>query len=120
VAGSLNTAKLRRMNYPKPYEWLQLIAEYEKSGLTQKEFVAQQQVHLSTFQYWLYRRSKRSQLASKPSPTFLPVEVVASPALKARAAEEQLIEVATHSGLRLRFEVGTNVRYLTELLAAMG
>ena len=57
---------------------------------------------------------------SKPSPKFLPVEVVASPALKARDAEEQLIEVATCSGLRLRFEVGTEIRYLAELLAAIG
>ena len=108
------------MNYPKPDEWPAVIAEYEKSGLTQKEFVAQRQIPFSTFQYWLYRKSKRLQLASNSSPKFLPVEVIASPALKTRGSDAQLVEVATRRGAIVRFEVGTDLRYVAELLAAIG
>ena len=108
------------MNYARPDEWPSLIAEYEKSGLTQKEFTAQKQIPFSTFQYWSYRKSKRLQLASNSSPKFLPVEVVASPALQTRAADTRLVEVATRRGAIVRFEVGTDLRYVAELLAALG
>src|SRR5262244_507292 len=74
------------MRYPTPEEWPNLIAEFRQSGLTQKEFVAKHDIPHSTFQYWLYVRSKRLSADSKLSRKFLPLEVVTSPALKARAA----------------------------------
>jgi hypothetical protein len=36
----------------------QLISDYERSGLTQREFARQRGLKLTTFQYWLYRRVK--------------------------------------------------------------
>ena len=38
----------------------QLISDYERSGLTQREFARQRQLKLTTFQYWLYRRVRPS------------------------------------------------------------
>ena len=73
------------MRRPGPDEWRRLVSEYEQSGLTQKEYCAQHDVSLSTFQYWRYKQGK---LASKfdvnSRAAFVPVEVVASPAPTAR------------------------------------
>jgi hypothetical protein len=38
----------------------QLISDYERSGLTQREFARERGLKLTTFQYWLYRRSRPS------------------------------------------------------------
>lgn len=109
------------MRRPGRDEWLQLIEEFKRSGLQQKEFVAKHDVSLSTFQFWLYRKSKlHSGSQSKSSPTFLPIEVVASPAPQAREGRPGVVEVAIRSGAVLRFEAGTDTRYLAELIAAIG
>lgn len=94
------------------------MAEYEASGLQQKDFCARHDVSLNTLQYWLYRRSKKSGSESGSMTKFLPVTVVASPALKARG--DGAIEVALPSRVLLRFPVGTDSRYLAELIAALG
>lgn len=115
------------MIHPGPDQWPEVIEEFRRSGLQQKEFAAKHDLHLSTLQYWLYRgskktQSKRLQFESKSSPKFLPIQVVASPAPKlARvAAEERLVEVALRSGVVLRFATGTDPRYLATLCAALG
>jgi hypothetical protein len=106
------------MRYPSPEEWPKLIAEFRESGLTQKEFVAKHDIPHSTFQYWLYVRGKRLSTDSKLSRKFLPMEVVASPALKARAAAG-LIEATLASGVVIRFGVGTDARYIAQLLSSL-
>ena len=107
------------MRRPGADEWIQLIEEYRGSGLQQKEFCAKHDLSINTLRFWLYKRSKsRSESDSKPAPTFLPVEVVASPAPQARAGK--IIEVALRSGALVRFSTGTDTRYLAELLAAIG
>jgi hypothetical protein len=112
------------MNYPKPDEWLVLIDEFRKSGLQQKEFCAKKDVSLNTFRYWLYekREEKRSERIANRVQRFLPVEVVASPAPKARVTPggATIIEAAVQSGVVVRFVVGTDTRYLAELFAAIG
>lgn len=108
------------MRRPGPEGWKQLLAEFEQSGLTQKEFAAQKDVSLSTMQYWMYKRAKlASKIDVNSPPRFLPVEVVSSPAPKARAGDE-VLEAALRSGVIVRFCVGTDTRYLAELLAAIG
>lgn len=99
---------------------MRLITEFEQSHLTQKEFCAQQGVSLSTFQYWRYKRSKlESKFDVNSRGAFLPIEVVASPAPKARE-EAGIIEAALRSGVLIRFAAGTDTVYLAELLAALG
>ena len=114
------------MKHPSSEQWLALVEEFRDSGLQQKEFAAKHDLHLSTLQYWLYRgsktRSRPVQIVSKASPKFLPIEVVASPAPKlARVANGQsILEAALPGGVTLRFLIGTDTRYLAELVAALG
>jgi hypothetical protein len=104
---------------PGPAEWATLLAEYKQSGLTQKEFVAKHDLALSTLQFWLYKQSKlKSVFDSNSSPAFLPVQVVASPAPKARFGGA--VEVALDGGTTtLRFIVGTDPRYVALLVQAL-
>jgi hypothetical protein len=102
---------------PSSEEWIALLAEFEQSGLQQKEFCAKHDLVLSTFQYWMYRKSKRrSESEAKISESFVPFEVVGSAAPEAR--RDGAIEVAL-SGLVVRFSVGTDAKYLAELLRAL-
>jgi hypothetical protein len=101
-------------------EWAKLIAEYESSEISQKEFVAKHDVSLATFQFHLYKLRKRASTPNSESPAaFLPIEVVASPAPQARKAIDG-VEVALRSGVVVRFEVGTELHYLSALFAALG
>ncbi len=107
------------MRFPSPTEWLKLIEEFRAGDLEQKEFAAKHDLPLNTFRYWLYRKAKHAaQIESKPSPKFLPVRVVSSPATKSRAGE--LLEVELGARPVLRFTVGTDTKYLAELIAALG
>lgn len=102
-------------------EWKRLIAEYEAGDLTQKEFAAKHDVSVATLQFHLYKLRRGTSIRnSESSPAFVPVEVVASPASSTRARDAGLIEVGLRSGAVLRFLVGTDVRYLAELLSALG
>ena len=100
---------------------MRLITEYETSGLPQKEFVAKADISFSTFQYWLYRKSKKSGSQSGSTQKFLPVELVGSPAPVAREGAESIgsVEVELPTGLRVRFESGTPARYIAELVGAL-
>jgi hypothetical protein len=101
-------------------ERLKVLERYRRSELTQREFAAREGIALSTLQYWLYRGSKREPKVEASSvPRFLPIEVVASPALKAQGGGAQ-VEAALPSGVRLRFPVGTDPRYLAELVGVLG
>lgn len=103
---------------PGASEWEALLVEYRQSGLSQKEFVAKHDLSLSTFQFWLYKQSKRkSVLDSNSSASFVPIEVVASAAPKARPASA--VEIALEGGPTIRFTVGTDPKYLAVLLRAL-
>src|SRR5262245_41912622 len=105
------------MRFPKVEEWVQLVAEYRAGELTLKEFAAKHDVPLNTLQYWVYKKPSRAKLSQHRVQKFLPIEVVASAAPKARPG---VVEAALGSGLVFRFAVGTDTRYLAELFAALG
>jgi len=105
------------MRFPKRSEWPELVAEFRASGLQLKEFAAKHDIPLSTFHYWVYKKSKPSKPSQSQVQRFLPVQVVASAAPKAR---DGVIEAALQGGLVVRFPVGTDTRYLAELFAALG
>lgn len=84
--------------------------------------MAKHGLSLSAFQYRLYKKAQRSSVRRStvngpPRAAFLPVEVVAAPAPRAR---EGHLEVALPRGLLLRFPVGTDTGYLAHLLAELG
>ena len=64
------------MRTPGADEWKQLIAEYEQSGMPQKDFVEKHDVSFNTFQYWLYRKTKKLRSESGSKQKFLPVELM--------------------------------------------
>lgn len=107
------------MRRPGHDEWVKLIAEYETSGLSQKEFVSKHDVSFSTFQYWLYRRSKKLSVESGSATRFLPVQVVDSAAPRARRDDELAqVEIELPSGVRVRL-AAPSARYVGELVAAL-
>ncbi len=123
--------------------WTNVVADFELSGLSQREFAEQKKIELSNLRYWIYKlrnesrplatekkdppatpeRSERHAPARTPARAsrLVPVRVVASTAPKAREAMDGagLLELALPSGARLRFPAGTDLRYLHDLAAAL-
>ena len=103
---------------PTSEEWIALLAEFEQSGLQQKEFCAKHDLSIAAFQYWMYRKAKKhSESAAKISESFVPFEVVGSAAPVARLGAA--IEIALAGGVLIRLPVGTEPRYVGELLRAL-
>jgi hypothetical protein len=120
--------------------WTKLVADFESSDLTQREFATERGISLSHLRYWIYRLRKESRplvteaakssdqapaqgIAEKGS-RLLPVRVVASAAkprttVIAAAAGDELLELALPSGVRVRFPAGTDLRYLRALATAL-
>ena len=116
--------------------WTRLVADFEVSDLSQREFASERGISLSNLRYWIYRLRKESrplvtetaersgqgpeQAKARPGSPLLPVRVVAS-APKARHPREAdgLLELALPSGARLRFPAGTDLKYLRALAAAL-
>lgn len=119
--------------------WTNVVADFELSGLSQREFAEQKKIELSNLRYWIYKlRNESRPLATEkkdPPPAserserrapsrasrLVPVRVVASTAPKAREAMDGagLLELTLPSGARLRFPAGTDLRYLHDLAAAL-
>ncbi len=117
--------------------WTKVVADFELSGQTQREFAEQRQIDLSRLRYWIYtlRNASRPLATEKEDPLvkppeqrapteaarMLPVRVVGSPAPKAReaVADAGLLELALPSGACLRFPPGTDLGYLRQLAAAL-
>src|SRR5512138_3503859 len=119
--------------------WTKLVADYEASDLTQREFATERGLSFSNLRNWIYRLRKESRpLVSEPAKVsgqvpergaaaegsrLLPVRVVASAAKPRRAAStaaggDALLELALPSGARLRFPAGTDLKYLRALASA--
>jgi hypothetical protein len=119
--------------------WTKLVADFESSDLTQREFATERGISLSHLRYWIYRLRKESRplvteaaKSSDQAPAqgtapagsrLLPVRVVAS-ASKTRTAvvlgrADELLELALPSGVRVRFPAGTDLKYLRALAAAL-
>ncbi|MBI5544802.1 MAG: IS66 family insertion sequence element accessory protein TnpB [Deltaproteobacteria bacterium] len=120
--------------------WTKLVADYESSELTQREFASERGLSFSNLRNWIYKLRKESRPLVTEAPEvprqapkarvarkgsrLVPVEVVAS-ATKSRtrvlvaAAPESLLELALPSGSRVRFPAGTDLAYLQALAAAL-
>ena len=111
------------MRRPGGEEWPKLIEQYETSGQTQKEFCADRDLPFNTFQYWLYRRSKKVRSVSGSTPEFLPVEVVRSAAPEGAAtktrATEPAVEIELPSGVQVRLSSSVSASFVGELIAAL-
>ncbi len=120
--------------------WTKLVADYEASELTQREFASERGISFSNLRNWIYRLRKESRpLVPEPAKVsgqapergaalegsrLLPVRVVRSAAkprtaLAAAFAGNVLLELALPSGARLRFPTGTDPKYVRALAAAL-
>jgi len=120
--------------------WKKLVADYEASELTQREFASERGVSFSNLRNWIYKLRKETRPLVTGAPKvsgqapvrapatealrIVPVRAVAS-APKARRtasatpAVEGLLELALPSGARLRFPAGTAPEYIRALAAAL-
>ena len=120
--------------------WTKLVADFETSELTQREFASERGISFSNLRNWLYRLRKETRplvtkaaeerrqgpeaAAAKKGSRLVPVRVVASAAKQrtralVAAAPESLLELALPSGVQLRFPAGTDLEYLRALAAAL-
>ena len=88
--------------------WGKRLAEWERSGQTQRAYCAQRGLALSAFQWWR-GRGKRSA-AMKPAPAFLPLAMGAMGTLS-------VVEVELRSRTRMRFEGEAALRAVAQLVA---
>jgi transposase-like protein len=97
-------------------KWVEVVEEYERSGLTQAEFVARRGVALSTLQSWL-----RRWRAQRTGPVrLLPVEVAPTqPSAKLATESSAPLEVIVPGGVRLAVVPGTDVGYVAQLVEAL-
>ena len=109
-------------------EWLELIEEWQESGLEQEEFCDSHSIKLGTFRWWCWRLKAaapgRPSTPSRPKPLEVAeidlVEVsVATPAPAVEAEPGELFEILLPSGVQLRCPVGCSGRSLAEVLWAL-
>ena len=111
--------------------WTRIVATFETSGQSQREFAKEQELSLSNLRYWIYRLRKESRpLVTEQAErkvkgaeqserlTLKPVRVVAS-VPEARREGNGLLELDLPSGTRLRFPAGTDPSYLRTLAAEL-
>jgi hypothetical protein len=97
--------------------WSALMARFEKSGKSRREFAAEAGVGLAIFQYWLYKLRREREVtaarrATAPEVRLVPVTVKARPAVPLR------LEVRV-AGVRLRVPVGADTGYVARLAIAL-
>jgi transposase-like protein len=115
--------------------WTKLVADFEVSDLSQREFASERGISLSNLRYWIYRLRKESRplvaeapersgqaperLAAKEGSRLLPVRVVASAPKARQQGGNGLLELALPSGARVRFPAGTDLKYLRALAGVL-
>jgi len=103
------------MSKPDKPQWIRIAEQFEQSGLTQREFAQQHELRLSTLQSWIYRRRRQVAALAAPPVRLLPVEVATL-----RAPPVASMELLTVGGVRVRFQVGTDVDYVAQLVGVLG
>jgi transposase-like protein len=116
--------------------WTKLVADFETSDLTQREFASERGISFSNLRNWIYRLRKESRPLVEAAPAssgqaparaptvrhsrLVPVRVVAS-APKARLVEPSatLLELALPTGVVVRFPPGTQPSYLRAIIAEL-
>ena len=93
----------------------QLLARYERSGLSQKAFCLRHGVALSTLQYWRRRARDTDQ---EPTPSFVEISQVTGMARGPSVEAAVFIELP--GGVRLEVPAGTDAQWLSGLVQAMG
>jgi hypothetical protein len=97
--------------------WSALIARYEGSGKSRKEFAADAGVGLAIFQYWLYKVRRERETAAEGK-TVVPEVRLVPVTVRARSAAPARLEILV-GGVRLRIPVGADAGYIAQLACAL-
>jgi len=97
--------------------WVQIIGQFERSGLTQERFAEDRGIPVATLRSWIYRLRREG---TNEAP-LLPVRVVALTAPPARRGEEEAgaVEIDFGGALRVRFAAGTPAQTIAELVVLL-
>ncbi len=93
----------------------ELVAKYQASELTQREFAQQHGVKLGTFQQWIYRPRLPHRIGRAKKPAFQEVSITEVPFLNSWAAELQLPR-----GVTLRLNSQASAEWIGALVQKLG
>ena len=112
----------RRMGKARE-NWVAIVGQFERSGLTQEAFAEQRHIAVGTLRSWIYRLRRESDaVEGDAAAPILPVRVVASTAPWARRPDGDTapaIEVAVGETVRVRFPLGTAPSVIAEVVALL-
>lgn len=91
-------------------EMFPLIRQWEKSGLSQKEFCAERGIKSHVFWYWLRQYRNRKQKPEKAVKDFITLEV------ESNLHQALMAEIIYPDGTRLIFKEGVGMKFLQGLL----
>lgn len=92
-------------------EMFPLIQEWERSGLSQKEFYSHHGIKSHVFRYWLRRYREEEEPAPKAAGSFVSVEMA-----EEQPGEAALVEVIYSDGTRLVFKERVSAAFLQGIL----
>jgi hypothetical protein len=97
--------------------WSALVARFEGSGRSRREFAAEAGVGLAIFQYWLYKLRREGRVVAGGKARVAEVRLVPV-TIKARLTAPVRLELRV-AGVRLRVPVGADPGYVARLAAAL-
>lgn len=92
--------------------WKRLVAEYRASGSTAEAFARRERLNVGTLRWWCTELRRESPVRAA-AVRFLPVRATAAVPPAQRLVEAQV------GGVCVRFEAGTDVEYMSALLAGL-
>ena len=93
--------------------WSAVIADFESSGLKQKDYCKNNDISFSGFKYWRYRLSERKRRSSNPmlsGSTFVPISI---------SSPKAPVVVNTPSGYSLSFSESIDSKRLSVILSVL-
>jgi hypothetical protein len=92
-----------------------MVAQYQRSDLTQRAFCAQAGIPISTLQWWLVQT--RREAASRTPATFTEIAMpAAAPSGPAGSGSAWAVEIVTSRGITLRLRESVAPAVLRDLL----
>jgi transposase-like protein len=92
-------------------EWEAIVADYRSSDLTLLQAAAKHDIGHHSLAYWVCKLNRESR--GKTPTSFVPLVV------QEQQRGVQHFEAETRHGLRLKFEFGSDPRYVAQLLSAV-
>ncbi len=100
-------AGTKRSKEPRSSHWRRVVAEWERSGLTQRAFCHRRRIPTGTFGWWKHHLSDR---AAEPGPKFVAVSLPSGGLEPVDAVEPGLSGPDQTWPLEVRLSDGTHVR----------